>query len=111
MQFILDNVADNVDWQLLGPASIPQAGPHQGKAGVGKFFAAVAQAYEITQFEPREFVAQNNSVFVVVDYSGKAKKTGKPYKVQVAMHFAFTDGKVTKFREYVDTVALAAALS
>jgi ketosteroid isomerase-like protein len=111
VQFILNNVAENVDWQVLGPAIIPQAGPHKGKAEVGKFFAKVAQSYDITQFEPRDFVAQNYSVVAIVDYAGKVKKTGKSYAVQVAMLFVFKDGKVVKFREYPDTAGLVAALS
>jgi ketosteroid isomerase-like protein len=111
VQFILNNVADNVDWQVLGPAIIPQAGPHKGRAEVGKFFEKVAQAYDFTQFEPREFIAQNDSVVAIVDYAGKMKKTGKSYTAQAAMLFVFKDGKVTKFREYTDTAGLAAALS
>lgn len=111
VQFILDNVTDHVDWQTLGPAIIPQSGPHKGRAEVGKFFEKVVQAYDFTQFEPREFVAQNDSVFAIVDYAGKVKKTGKSYAAQVAMLFVFKDGKVTKFREYGDTATIVAALS
>jgi ketosteroid isomerase-like protein len=111
VQFILDNVADNVDWQTLGPAVIPQAGPHKGRAEVGKFFEKVAQAYDFTQFEPREFIAQNDSVVAIVDYAGKIKKTGKAYAAQVVMLFVLNDGKVAKFREYGDTAGLVAALS
>jgi ketosteroid isomerase-like protein len=111
VQLILNNVADNVDWQVRGPAIIPQAGPHKGRAEVGKFFEKVAQAYDFTQFEPREFIAQNDSVVAIVDYAGKIKKTGKPYAAQAAMLFVFKDGKVVKFREYTDTAALVAALS
>jgi ketosteroid isomerase-like protein len=111
VQFILNNVTDNVDWQSLGPAIIPQAGPHNGKVEVGKFFEKVAQVFAFTQFEPREFVAQNDSVFAIVNYAGKANKTGKPFAAQAAMLFVFKDGKVAKFREYTDTAALVAALS
>ncbi len=111
VQFILNNLTENIDWQVLGPAIIPQAGPHKGKAEVGKFFEKVAQAYDFTQFEPREFIAQNDSVVAIVDYAGKVKRTGKSYAAQVAMLFAFKDGKVAKFREYADTAGLVAALS
>ncbi|MGH7449904.1 MAG: nuclear transport factor 2 family protein [bacterium] len=111
VQFILNNVAENVDWQVLGPTIIPQAGPHKGRAEVGKFFEKIAQSYDFTQFEPREFVAQNDSVFAIVDYAAKVKKTGQSHAAQVAMFFVFKDGKVTKFREYGDTAGLVAALS
>jgi ketosteroid isomerase-like protein len=111
VQFILNNVTDDVDWQTLGPAPMPQAGPHKGRAEVGKFFEKVGQAYDFTQFEPREFIAQNGSVFAIVDYAGKIKATGKSYAAQAAMLFVFKDGKVAKFREYTDTAGLVAALS
>ncbi|NUO82096.1 nuclear transport factor 2 family protein [candidate division KSB1 bacterium] len=111
VQFILNNVTDDVDWQTLGPAIIPQAGPHKGRAEVGKFFEKVGQSYDFTQFEPREFVAQNDSVFAIVDYAAHVKKAGKSHAAQVAMLFVFKEGKVAKFREYGDTAGLVAALS
>ena len=42
---------------------------------------------------------------------GRIKATSRTFDVQWAMAFTIRDGKVSKFREYTDTAALAAAYS
>ena len=42
---------------------------------------------------------------------GRIKATSRTFEVQWAMAFTIRDGKVSKFREYTDTAALAAASS
>jgi ketosteroid isomerase-like protein len=108
---LLNSVADNVDWQVLGPASIPQSGPHRGRKEVESFFGKVATSYDFQKFEPREFIAQDNTVVCLGYYAATLKKTGKRFEAEWAMAFTFRDGKVVKFREYTDTANLVAALS
>lgn len=106
---ILDSVTDDVDWQVLGPKEIPHAGPHRGRDAVASFFQKVVEGSEILQFEPREYVAQGEKVVALGYYRGKAKATGRMYEAEWAMVFSFRDGKVFRFREYVDTANLVAA--
>ncbi|MGH7494720.1 MAG: nuclear transport factor 2 family protein [bacterium] len=108
---LLDGLADNVDWQVLGPSIIPQSGPHRGRKEVEKFFAKVAESYDIQKFELREFIAQDDKVVVLGYYAGVVKKTGKNYEAEWAMAFTLREGKVVKFREYANTAALVAALT
>jgi ketosteroid isomerase-like protein len=108
---LLNSVADNVDWQVLGPSVIPQSGPHRGRKEVEKFFGKVAESYDFQKFEPREFIAQDDKVVCLGYYSATMKKTGKFAEAEWAMVFTLRDGKVVKFREYTDTAALAAALT
>jgi ketosteroid isomerase-like protein len=107
--FILNHLADEVDWQVVGPKEIPHAGPHRGPDQVGKFFEEIASGSEIQQFEPKEYVAEGNKVVALGSYRGKAKATGKMYETEWAMVFTFQDGKVVRFREYCDSAALANA--
>lgn len=109
IQSILTAVADDVDWQVLGPAQIAHAGPHRGRDQVRRFFATVAETLAIEQLEPREFIAQDDKVVVLGFYAGRVKTTGRKYASEWAMVFTLRDGKVVKFREYTDTANLAAA--
>jgi ketosteroid isomerase-like protein len=111
LQTLLNSVADNVDWQVLGPKIIPQSGPHRGRKEVENFFEKVAESYDFQKFEPREFIAQDDKVVCLGYYSAKMKKTGKFAEAELAMVFTFRDGKVVKFREHTDTAALVSALT
>lgn len=107
---IAGHLSEDVDWQTFGPSIIPQAGPHRGPKEVEKFFGKVAATYEITRFEPREFIAEGDNVVVLGYYAARVKTTGKSYDVEWAMVWSFRNGKVVKWREYVDTAKLAAAV-
>ena len=109
IQTLLAALADDVDWQLLGPAKIPHAGPHHGRDQVRRFFATVAETLQVEQFEPRDFIAQGDNVVALGYYTGRVKSTGRQYASEWAHVFTLRNGKVTKFREYADTANLAAA--
>lgn len=108
---ILSSLADEVDWQTFGPSIIPQTGSHRGPKEVEKFFGKVAATYEFTRFEPREFIAEGDNVVVLGYYAASVKTTSKSYDVEWAMVWSFRNGKVVKWREYVDTAKLAAAVT
>lgn len=109
VQTLLTFLSDEIDWQLLGPPKIAHAGPHRGRDQVRRFFATVAETLEITQFEPREFIAQSDKVVALGYYAGRVKSTGRQYASEWAHVFTLREGKVIKFREYADTANLAAA--
>ena len=109
VQTLLTFLSDEIDWQLLGPPKIAHAGPHRGRDHVRRFFATVAETLEITQFEPREFIAQSDKVVALGYYAGRVKSTGRQYASEWAHVFTLREGKVIKFREYADTANLAAA--
>jgi ketosteroid isomerase-like protein len=109
IQNLLTMVSDEVDWQTFGPSKIAHAGPHRGRDQVRRFFATMAETLDITQFEPREFIAQGDNVVVLGNYAGRVKATGRQYASEWAHMFALRHGKVIQFREYADTANLAAA--
>lgn len=109
VQTLLTFLSDEIDWQLLGPPKIAHAGPHRGRDQVRRFFATVAETLEITQFEPREFITQDDKVVALGYYAGRVKSTGRQYASEWAHVFTLREGKVIKFREYADTANLAAA--
>src|SRR5687768_8432257 len=62
---ILNLVAEEVDWEFVGPDSLAYAGKRRNRKEVADFFAAVPRADEIHAFEPREFIAAGEHVTVL----------------------------------------------
>ncbi|MEO7433624.1 MAG: nuclear transport factor 2 family protein, partial [Dokdonella sp.] len=59
--------------------------------------------------EPREFVAQEDRVFVAGFASGKINATNKTFEDHWVFAITVRDGRLTNIREYVDTQALVRA--
>jgi ketosteroid isomerase-like protein len=107
---VLANFTEDADWDTPGSAdSIPHAGRRRGHAEITQFFSALAASENITHFEPREFIAKGDKVVVVGNYKGTVRATGRGYDVDWLQVFTARDGKLTSFREYLDTAALADA--
>lgn len=109
IQALLDQLSDDVTWQLPEVEGAPLSGKRTGRDGVREFFATVARDQEVIEFEPREFVAQGDKVVSLGHYKWRVKDTGRGFASDFAHVFTIRDGKVTGFREYFDSAAVAAA--
>ncbi len=56
---------------------------------------------------PEEFVASGDTVVVVVRYTGTGKVTGKALDVPAVHVWEIRDGKLARFRQFIDTVQFA----
>jgi uncharacterized protein len=106
---VLDLLTDNVEWTLQGPSAIPFAGTRCGREGVAEFFSLVGENLEFEQFEPRDFVAQGDSVAVLGYERSLIKPTGRTLEQEWAHVYTLRDGKIAKFRAFEDTAALVVA--
>ena len=64
---------------------------------------------EVQDFQPREFVADGDRVVVFGWERAKVKATNRTIELDWIMAFTVRNGKVSKFREYTDTKAVADA--
>jgi len=110
---LLACMTDDVQWRpVIGTAKhVPFSGERTGKAGVAEFFRIVGETEDFQQFEPREFVAEGDTVVAVGHYRATTKKTGKAFESDFVMVFTFRDGKVATFREFTDSAAVNAAFA
>ena len=106
---VLDLMTDDVAWTLQGPPAIPFAGTRRGKAGVTEFFSLVGGTLEFHQFEPREFVAQSDTVVAIGYEHSVAIPTGRTLRQEWVHVYTVRDGKIATFRGFEDTAALVAA--
>jgi ketosteroid isomerase-like protein len=73
-------------------------------------FARLAKTIEYDQFEPREFIAQDDFVAVVLFERGRVKAIGVTFDNLYVHVFRFAHGKVTQIRIFEDTAPIIAAL-
>jgi uncharacterized protein len=109
VQSLLNSLAEDVQWQLPEMENVPFAGTWHGREQVGQFFSTVAQAQDVVEFESEDFIAQGDKVVVLGYFSQHVKSTGRVAASAWAHVWTFKGGKVTHFREYVDTAAVSRA--
>jgi uncharacterized protein len=108
MQGLLAFCAEDIEWIVPGEGW-PLAGTYRGHAGVAEFFQKISKMLEMSPLEPHEFVAQGDRVLVVGFERGRVKATNRTFEGHWVMAFTIRNGKLSNFREYIDTLALARA--
>ena len=106
---LLDLLTDDVQWTFQGPSTIPFAGVRRGREGVAEFFSLVGENIEFQDFEPREFIAQGDTVVVLGFERSRIKPTGRTFEQEWAHVYKLRDGKVAEFLALEDTAAHAVA--
>lgn len=101
-------LSEDVEWHTPGAGS-PIAGTYRGRHGVTEFFQKLDREFEVLEFHPREFIAEGDRVLVVGSERMKSKSTNRVADLDWIMAFTVRNGKVTNFREYTDTQAIATA--
>lgn len=106
---VIGALAEDVRWTVPGPPTVPHFGERRGHQGALEFFAKLGEAVEFTEFEAREYVAQGDDVVVLGGERGRVRATGREFAQEWALVFTLRGGKVTRFRGYEDTAAVAEA--
>lgn len=109
IESLLSLMSEDITWQLPEVENVPFSGRRQGLEQVSAFFASLLDSQESLQFEPREFVAQNDRVVALGRYNWRVKATGREYGGEWAHVFTVRNGRISGFHEYMDTAAAAAA--
>ncbi len=102
---LLSFLTDDVEWSQPGPSVVPFAGTRRGHEGVAEFFSLVGETLEFEQFEPREFVAQGDTVVVLGYERSLVKPTGHTIEQEWVHVYTLRDGKIAKGRLFEDTAA------
>jgi hypothetical protein len=111
IQAVLALASEDIVWKPVhGAASyVPTAGERRGKAAVADFFKTLAESIDFQEFQPKQFVAQGDTVVVLGSYTATAKSTGRQFRSEWTMVFTLKNAKVVEFREYADSAAINAS--
>jgi steroid delta-isomerase-like uncharacterized protein len=102
--------APDIDWDSIGPRKdFPLFGPRRGIAEVERFFRALPEVHQFSEFSPDEFLAGGDTVVALGHYAFTINRNGRKVATDWAMRFTIHDGKVVKFREHTDSAKIVAA--
>jgi len=94
--------ADDIEWYEA--EGLPYGGLHRGGEAVAqKVFGPISEDVEGFAITPEELIGSGATVAAVVRYTG----TGKALDVPVVHVWDIRDGKLARFRQFIDTVKFA----
>jgi ketosteroid isomerase-like protein len=103
---VLGAFADDIEW--FEAEGMPYGGLHRGRDAVAqKVFGPITEDVEGFAITPEELIGSGSTVAAIVRYTGTGKATGKPLDVQVVHVWDIRDGKLARFRQFIDTVKYA----
>jgi ketosteroid isomerase-like protein len=103
---VLAGWADDIEWHEA--EGMPYGGVYRGgDAVVANVFGPITTDVEGFAVTPEEFVGSGDTVAALVRYTGTGKVTGKTLDVPVVHVWDIRDGKITRFRQFIDTVRFA----
>ena len=106
MPTVLGAFADDIEWHEA--EGMRYGGLHHGgEAVVQKVFDPITEDVEGFAIVPEEFMGSGESVAAVVRYTGTGKATGKALDLPVVHIWDIRDGKLARFRQFIDTVKFA----
>jgi ketosteroid isomerase-like protein len=109
VQAILAVLSPDVEWGEPANPFNPAAGTRYGHQGFLEWLQIGQRSEEILALEPRQFLADADSVAVVGYTRCRVKPTGRTYETDFVHLVTFLDGKIIRFREFFDTFAAAEA--
>ena len=100
---VLGAMTDDIAWYQA--EGMPRGGLHRGPDAVAhNVFGPLIEDIPDFALAPEEFIASGDTVAAVVRYTGTGTDTGKTLNLQVVHVWDVRDGKVARFRQFVDTV-------
>ena len=102
---LLERYHDDAVWIEPEAENVPFAGKHNGKAEIAQFFQTLDAEAQALRFEPRQFIAEGDTVVVTGEATWLAKHTGRSYDSPWVHVLTMRDGKVAQFQSYNDTAA------
>ncbi len=103
---VLGAFADDIEW--VEAEGMPYGGVYRGPEAVAQnVFGPITEDVDGFALMTGEFIASGDTVAAVVRYTGTGKATGRPLDVPAVHVWDVGDGKLTRFRQFIDTVKYA----
>jgi len=99
-------MAPDIEWMTMWHYKVDGRGPERVAEGLFKPLMAEWSSFALV---PSEFIAESDSVVSLGEFTGVHGTTGKTAHARYAHVWTVKDGKITRFRQYIDTLAIATA--
>lgn len=109
---VLERVADDVTWEVSGPTDLlPWSGEWTGKEGVSDFHHRLSEHVTSPGWEPKQYIAQGNTVAVILTMSGTSIKNGAHFSGDIVHWITVRNGKISLLQFYLDTFPIVEAFA
>ena len=102
---ILDIIADDVDWHVVGPSSLPFPRECHTKEEVAGFFKALAESDDVIEFDCREIIDAGDDVVALGYIKTTLRATGESTESEWVHVMTVENGMLTRFVEFFDTAS------
>ena len=99
-------MAPDIEWTTMWHYKVDGRGPERVAEGLFKPLVAEWSSFALT---PSEFIADGDTVVSLGDFTGVHGTTAKTARARYAHIWTVRNGKITRFRQYIDTLAVAEA--
>ena len=100
---VLGGMTEDIEWNEA--EGMPQGGTYRGPGAVAEnVFGPIVGDIPDFALVPEDFIASGDSVAAIVRYTGTGKATGKTLDLPAVHVWYLRDGKVARFRQFMDTV-------
>ena len=102
----LNLMSHDIEWIAMWHYKVNGRGPEHVAEGLFKPLAAEWSSFALT---PSEFIVDGDTVVSLGRFSGVHGTTGQQVEAGYAHVWTVQEGKITRFRQYIDTLAIADA--
>ena len=103
---VLGAFAEDIEW--FEADGMPYGGLYRGPEAVAQnVFGPITEDVDGFALVTGEFIASGGTVAAVVRYTGTGKASGRPLDVPAVHVWDVRDGKLARFRQFIDTVKYA----
>ena len=99
-------MATDIQWTTMWHYKVEDRGPAAVAEGLFKPLMAEWASFSLV---PTEFITEGETVVSLGAFKGVHGVTGKTCEARYAHVWTVRDGKITTFRQYIDTLAIAQA--
>lgn len=92
-------VSEDTVWVYHGTQIIP-AGTFEKKKGVRTFFTNIMERTEIINFEPQQYIVEDNMVVVLGQEHQRVKRSGRELKQKWVQIYTVENNLITKMEEF-----------
>ncbi|MFA5956314.1 nuclear transport factor 2 family protein [Hyphomicrobium sp.] len=99
-------MAPDIEWITMWHYKVEGRGPDRVAEGLFKPLMAEWSSFSLV---PNEFITEGDTVVSLGEFIGVHATTGKRSEARYAHVWTLRDGKISRFRQYIDTQAIAEA--
>jgi ketosteroid isomerase-like protein len=99
-------MAEDIEWNTMWHYKVEGSGPQKVAEGLLQPLMAEWSSFALT---PSEYIAEGDTIVSLGHFTGVHGASGKSVKAGYAHVWDVAGGKIRRFRQYIDTLAVAEA--